>query len=89
MPMQAQPTGEFQEIEADAFAVEFMMPRGLVACMRFDRAGPFTIFGEPSAVYQLSLRIGASYEATCWTLARHRFIQATQARKFFRPNRVR
>lgn len=31
-------------------------------------------------VYQLALRIGASYEATCWTLVRHRFIQQAQAR---------
>lgn len=38
-------------------------------------------FRRPSAVYQLSLQIGASYEATCWTLARHRFIQAAQARE--------
>src|SRR5690348_16090750 len=30
MPMTGEPTADFQEIEADAFAVEFMMPRWLI-----------------------------------------------------------
>jgi Zn-dependent peptidase ImmA (M78 family) len=81
MPLQAQPTGDFQEVEADAFAVEFMMPRWLVGSHATRRGWTVPDFRRPSAVYQLSLRIGASYEATCWTLARHRFIQATQARE--------
>jgi Zn-dependent peptidase ImmA (M78 family) len=31
MPLQAQPSDDFQEVEANAFAVEFIMPRWLVA----------------------------------------------------------
>ena len=31
MPMPEPPTGDFQEVEADAFAVMFMMPRWLIA----------------------------------------------------------
>jgi Zn-dependent peptidase ImmA (M78 family) len=81
MPLQAQPTGDFQEVEADAFAVEFMMPRWLVAWHAGRQGWTVPDFRRPSTVYQLALRIGASYEATCWTLARHRFIQPTQARK--------
>ena len=38
-------------------------------------------FRRPNVVYQLSLRIGASYEATCWTLVRHRLIQQPHARE--------
>src|SRR5690348_11782637 len=80
MPLQAQPTGDFQAVEADAFAVEFMMPRWLVAWHASRQGWTVLDFRRPAAVYQLSLRIGASYEATCWTLARHRFISASQAR---------
>ena len=81
MPLQAQPTGEFQEVEADAFAVEFMMPRWIVAWHAARQAWTTRDFRRPSTVYQLSLRIGASYEATCWTLAHHKFIRAKQARE--------
>lgn len=80
MPLQAQPSGEFQEVEADAFAAEFMMPRWLVGWHAGRQSWTTPDFRRPNVVYQLSLRIGASYEATCWTLARHNFIQAGQAR---------
>ena len=81
MPMQASPGGDFQEVEADAFAVEFMMPRWLVAWHAARQSWTVPDFRRPNVVYQLSLRIGASYEATCWTLAHHRFIQMVQARE--------
>lgn len=81
MPLQAQPAADFQEVEADAFAVEFMMPRWLVASHAARQRWTVPDFRRPSAVYQLSLRIGASYEATCWTLARHNFIRPTQVRE--------
>jgi hypothetical protein len=81
MPLEGQPTGDFQEIEADAFAVAFMMPRWLIG-WHADRQG-WTVndFQRPNIVYQLALRIGASYEAICWTLVRHRLIQAPLARE--------
>jgi hypothetical protein len=81
MPMAGEPAGDFQEVEADAFAVGFMMPRWLIL-WHADRQG-WTVseFRRPSIIYQLALRIGASYEATCWTLVRHRFIQPPLARE--------
>lgn len=79
MPMQNQPTGDFQEVEADAFAVEFMMPRWLIAWHAARQRWTVSDFRRPNIVYQLALRIGASYEATCWTLVRHGFIQRAQA----------
>jgi Zn-dependent peptidase ImmA (M78 family) len=81
MPMQSQPSGDFQEVEADAFAVEFMMPRWLIAWHATRQGWTVNDFRRPNVVYQLALRIGASYEATCWTLVRHRFIQQAQARE--------
>lgn len=81
MPLEMQSGGDFQEVEADAFAVEFMMPRWLFAAHTARQGWSVSDFRRPTVVYQLSLRIGASYEATCWTLARHKFIDPKQARE--------
>ena len=59
-----------QELEADAFAIEFMLPPWLFA-EHFKRQGwTASMMADPIIVYQLSLRIGASYDATCRCLAR-------------------
>jgi hypothetical protein len=80
MPMTSQPGGDFQEVEADAFAVAFMMPRWLVGWHAARQGWTTDHFKRPDKVYQLALRMGASYEATCWTLVRHRFITQPIAR---------
>lgn len=72
---------DIQEVEADAFAAEFLMPKWLVKAAAQRRAW----WGEaplrdPKVVYQLSLRLAASYEATCWGLASHNFIQRDVAK---------
>jgi len=81
MPMTGQPADDFQEIEADAFSVAFMMPRWLISWHAERQGWTVADFRRPTVVYQLALRIGASYEATCWTLARHRLIQQSLARE--------
>ena len=81
MPTQNQPSDDLQEVEADAFAVEFMMPRWLIAWHAARQSWTVNDFRRPNVVYQLALRIGASYEAMCWTLVRYRFIQQVQARE--------
>jgi Zn-dependent peptidase ImmA (M78 family) len=80
MPMNGQPAGEFQEVEADAFAVAFMMPRWLIGWHADRQRWQVGDFRRPNIVYQLALRMGASYEAACWTLARHQLIQPSLAR---------
>jgi Zn-dependent peptidase ImmA (M78 family)/predicted secreted protein len=69
-----------QEVEADAFAVTFLMPKWLIAwhCQR--QGWLARDLAEPSQAYQLALRLGASYEATTWTLERHRLIGPLQGR---------
>ena len=81
MPLTRQPAGDFQEVEANAFAVEFMMPRWLFAWHAARQGWTTHDFRRPNIVYQLALRIGASFEATCWTLAQHRLIPASLARE--------
>jgi Zn-dependent peptidase ImmA (M78 family) len=66
---------DLQEIAADAFAAEFVLPRWLYR--HHIRAQGWTVAGHlrnPDIVYQLSLRMGASYEATCWGLVSHQIL---------------
>jgi len=74
MPNSPEPTGQFQETEADAFAVAFMLPKWLILTHCSRQGWQISDLHDPHVVYQLSLRIGASYEATCRTLVRYRLI---------------
>src|SRR5690242_12288806 len=61
---------DFQEVEADAFAVAFLMPKWLIE-WHCQRQGWLALdLGRPLVAYQLSLRLGTSYEAVSWTLQR-------------------
>jgi Zn-dependent peptidase ImmA (M78 family) len=67
---------DLQEVAADAFAAEFILPRWLYR--HHIRAQGWSVAGHlrnPDVVYQLSLRMGASYEATCWGLLSHQILQ--------------
>lgn len=71
--------GDFEEDEANAFATAFLMPRWLLIWHAQRQGWTVDDFRKPAIVYQLSLRLGTSYEATCWTLARNTFITAQDA----------
>jgi Zn-dependent peptidase ImmA (M78 family) len=68
---------EFQEVEADAFAVTFLMPKWLIEwhCQR--QGWLARDLAQPPIAYQLSLRLGTSYEAMSWTLQRHNLISTS------------
>ncbi|WP_024576220.1 MULTISPECIES: ImmA/IrrE family metallo-endopeptidase [unclassified Afipia] len=71
------PTGgrDLQEVAADAFAAEFLLPRWLYR--HHIRTQGWTVarhLRNPDIIYQLSLRMGASYEATCWGLVGHQIL---------------
>lgn len=72
--------GDFQETEADAFAVGFLMPHWLVGwhCSRQGWHKDDLI--NPHVVYQLALRLGVSYEATTRTLQRYNYLSVSQSR---------
>lgn len=72
--------GSLQEVEANAFAAEFLMPRWLINrhCVR--QGWTTKDFSNPSVLYQLSLRLGVSFEATCWTLNRDDLISSSQVK---------
>lgn len=69
-----------QEVEANAFAVNFLMPKWLIA-WHCQRQGWFARdLVEPMHAYQLALRLGTSYEAISWTLERLNLIGSAQGR---------
>ena len=66
---------DLREVSADAFAAEFLLPRWLYK--HHVQAQSWTVNGHlrnPEIVYQLSLRMGTSYEATCWGLVSHQIL---------------
>ena len=69
-----------QEVEANAFAVTFLMPKWLIAWHSRRQGWLARDLAEPGNAYQLALRLGASYEAVSWTLERHNLIGSEQGR---------
>jgi predicted secreted protein len=63
-----------QEREADAFASMFLTPTWLLALNLERLRWTARDLQNPSNVYQMSLRIGTSYRATCFALERHKVI---------------
>ncbi len=71
------------EIAADSFATHFLLPRWLFVVQAARHKWSRQDLADPRVVYQLSLRAGASYQATCMALLRHELIdQATLSRLF-------
>lgn len=66
-----------QEREADAFASMFLTPGWLLALLLQRQHWAPGALANPQLVYQASLRLGTSYQATCHTLERHRAITRT------------
>lgn len=69
-----------QELEADAFAAEFLLPKWLVVAHAKRQGWGRSDLGRPEVVYQLSLRLAASYAATCWALSSAGLLSPFQAR---------
>lgn len=65
---------DIQEVQAEAFAAEFLLPRWLYIYHAAKQGWGSGHLRNPDVVYQLSLRMGASYKATCWGLSGHRIL---------------
>jgi len=64
-----------QEIEAEAFAAEFLLPKWLIIEIAISQGWSARDLKNPDTAYQLSLRLGTSYESTKIALKNHRFIK--------------
>jgi Zn-dependent peptidase ImmA (M78 family)/predicted secreted protein len=69
------------EAAADAFAASFLMPKWLFEVHAIRQGWNADALADPRIVYQLSLRAGASYEATCRALQRYNVISSGQLDK--------
>lgn len=70
-----------QEIAADAFATEFLMPQWLYLHHAKRHGWNRAALTRPEIIYQLSLRMGVSYEAACWGLVANEIHQESVARQ--------
>lgn len=87
MTMNEQPGQDLQEVEADGFAAAFLLPKWLIANHMKRQNITTTHLRRPNVIYQLSLRLGVSYEAFCWTLVRYKMINPKQARELLLTQR--
>lgn len=80
-PFQNSGLPDIQELEANTFAAAFLMPRWLVMqqCRRHGWTAGNLL--DPDNVYQLALRLGTSYAATCYTLQRYNVIDPAAAKE--------
>ena len=90
-PFSSTSSAERQEREADAFASMFLAPAWLLALIVQRQQWPAKMLAEPETVYQISLRIGTSYEATCHVLERHKAINRAQRERLlsFAPKTIK
>ena len=76
------------ELAADSFAGAFLLPKWLLQMHAKRQGWNRTSMADPHAVYQLSLRAGASYQATSVALERHGIIdRSTRERLVEKPRR--
>ena len=68
-----------QELEADSFAAEFLLPKWLIVAHARRQGWGRAELERPEVIYQLSLRLAASYSATCWALASANILTHAQA----------
>jgi predicted secreted protein len=68
---------DLQEVAADAFAAEFLMPKWLFIHHARRHGWTKEQLHDPAHVYQLSLRMAVSYEATCFGLQAHKILDRT------------
>lgn len=67
------------EVQANAFAAEFLAPKWLVMHHGRRQGWNADSIKTPIVVYQLSLRLGLSYEATCHSLSTHEIVTPVTA----------
>jgi len=67
------------EIAANSFASAFLLPKWLLQLHARRQGWDRSSMSDPRLVYQLALRVGASYEATCVALESHGIVDGATA----------
>lgn len=72
------PTSEM-EIAANSFASAFLLPKWLLQLQARRQGWNRESMRNPAIVYQMALRLGASYQATCMALETHSIVDSATA----------
>jgi predicted secreted protein len=70
-----------EEVGADTFASELLAPRSLMLSAAQRHRWTKDALVDPKNVYQLSLRLGISFQATCWALAAQKILPEQLSRR--------
>ena len=68
-----------KEMAADTFAAMFLMPEFLINEIAEKQGWDYAAIRRPETIYQLSLRLGVSFEALVRTLAKHGILSAHES----------
>jgi predicted secreted protein len=63
-----------EEVGADTFASELLAPRRLMLAAAQRHRWTTAVLKNPVNIYQLSLRLGISFQAACWALASQKIL---------------
>lgn len=78
------PQATSHEQEADWFAYQLMVPRALLAHVMRRKGWTMQSLADPRLLYQLSLRLGISYTAAAWSLARHKLMAPAEVKRLLK-----
>lgn len=70
-----------QEAGADTFAAELLAPRSLIFQSAQRHGWTTAELQRPQTIYQLSLRLGISYQAACWALVTAKVLDRGRAER--------
>ena len=70
-----------EEAAADTFASELLAPRQLLRASAKRHGWTRAKLHDPAHIYQLSLRLGISYQAACWALVTARVLTHAEAER--------
>lgn len=70
-----------EEVAADTFASELLGPKQLVLASAKRHGWNKQKLHQPDNIYQLSLRLGISYQAACWALVTSEILTNAEARR--------
>jgi Zn-dependent peptidase ImmA (M78 family) len=68
-----------REVAADTFAAMFLMPEFLINAIAERQKWDYDAIRQPDVIYQMSLRLGVSYEALSRTLVKHGYLQGHES----------
>jgi Zn-dependent peptidase ImmA (M78 family) len=72
---------DLRETAADAFAAMFLMPDFLINSVAEQQKWDYKSIRDPRMVYQMSLRMGVSFEALTRTLVKHKFLEPNESQR--------